>query len=354
MNIKKILFTFLFILVLLPTKVVHAKNYSYTGKETTNGWYLVKNLTNPNKLDWAYYESGKETLRYSDLRTSHRGWDTAPENSLESFKLTKQNGFFGMETDIFFTKDNVAVLSHDATINRIARNSDGSTISETLYIKNLTLAELYQYDFVVTRTGSLLTEYFGNKITTLEEALSWAKQNGMMYQLELKEGSREQIESIIRLVEQYQMEESVVWLSFNSQLLEYVKDYNDTYYLGFNVNGQSSDELNNIYNSLKTSKNLVRVPGASESNPLYVQASNLPNNTINMDAFKLSVLVEEDTKTSNTGIEENNSDVSSTSETTIISVPSTGINLPLYIKVIGSFLILVGTLFLLKNTYKKG
>lgn len=71
---------------------------------------------------------------------AHRGANReAPENTLPAFARAAENGAWGVETDVFLTKDGIAVLSHDDTIDRC---SDGEG-----RIADMTLAELNEYDF---------------------------------------------------------------------------------------------------------------------------------------------------------------------------------------------------------------
>ena len=179
-----------------------------------DGWHIVVKNTESERgkswyaqaKEWAYYENGKEILRYSSLLGSHRGWGEAPENSLASFQMTKDKGYYAFETDVRFTKDNVAVLLHDATINGVARNNDLSTITETTYVKDLTYNELKNnYVFNIERINhgktTVLPDYNTNRITTFEEMLDFVKANKMYVNIELKEGTKEQIESLVKMTQ---------------------------------------------------------------------------------------------------------------------------------------------------------
>jgi len=353
---RKIIFSLFLVMVTLCIDNVEAKNYSMIGTETTNGWYLVKSLNKENDYNWAYYEDGVEKKRYSQILAAHMGWAGAPSNSLEAFKLTKTNEFYGNETDIRFTKDNVPVLIHNTAINSYARNMDKSVISETKNVSDLTLEQIKQYNFLI-RGGKVLDNYQGNKITTLEEALSWASENNMLFALELKEGTREQIESVVKLVKQYNMQDRVVYYSFEESLLGYVKDYYDHGYLRLldksqypntypNVQKLTNEELTEIYNSLKTNNNLVYLCGSyGESQKL--NAPDLPNDLYkSMSKYELPVLVEEQ--------EEIKEETSNKSENqTEIKVPSTGVTIPFYLKIIGVLIILSGVLILIKSQNKR-
>jgi glycerophosphoryl diester phosphodiesterase len=121
------------------------------------------------------YEGNREINPYilTEKFIAHRGCDSiaCPENTIPAFKLAIESGYKMIEYDVRFTSDNVPVLIHDETINRTARNADGTEISETIYVANTTYTDLLQYDFGIWR-GS---QFAGTKIPTLEEFLIFIK-----------------------------------------------------------------------------------------------------------------------------------------------------------------------------------
>ena len=70
---------------------------------------------------------------------AHRGGTTYTENTLEALKDCERAGVFSIETDVRTTKDNVAILFHDADLLRVAGLD--KKISETHYsaIQNIEL-----------------------------------------------------------------------------------------------------------------------------------------------------------------------------------------------------------------------
>lgn len=96
----------------------------------------------------------------------HRGCgNTAPENTAASFVYAAKERAKYVETDVRYTSDGVPVLLHDETINRTARNADGSTISETINIADITYAQAIEYDFGVWKGSN----FAGQKILTFVE-----------------------------------------------------------------------------------------------------------------------------------------------------------------------------------------
>ena len=249
-----------------------------------NGWHIIPtsdakasdSWDNQNKV-WALYVNGVETKRYSTFVGVHRGWGDAPENSLASFKSVKDHGYYGFETDVRFTKDNVAVLCHDVYINNLAVTNDLKALSgDKIYVKNLTYAQLKNnYIFNIQRLNEdpdkQLSNYNSNRITTFEEMLDFAKANNMQVSIELKEGSQEQIASIVKMAEQKNMYNNVRWISYYVQLLEYVKNTDADEKIGVLIgdsgkcdgnnnrycNGDGTSKAESIYKRLKTTNNMV-------------------------------------------------------------------------------------------------
>lgn len=136
---------------------------------------------------------------------AHRGYnDEAPENTLSAFRLAKSKGFNWIETDISLTSDGIPVLLHDETIDRTS-NGTGN-------IKDMTFEQVRSYDFGSWKN----VKYKGEKIPTLEEALTLCKRIGLSMYLELKATATYNtsiIISLFELVNKCGMLDNVVWVS---------------------------------------------------------------------------------------------------------------------------------------------
>jgi glycerophosphoryl diester phosphodiesterase len=107
---------------------------------------------------------------------SHLGFSYgAPENTMPAFIASVRSGYASIITNPKLTADGKWVCIHDATINRTGRNLDGSAISETLNVADLTLAELQAYDFGIWKNEV----YAGTKICTLDDFLEICAVNGI-------------------------------------------------------------------------------------------------------------------------------------------------------------------------------
>lgn len=188
---------------------------------------------------------------------NHRGYNTtAPENTLPAYKLSKSNGFFYVETDVSFTSDGVAVLLHDNTINRTARNADGTEISETINISDITYEQALTYDFGIWKGSA----YAGTKIPTLDQFLNLCKDIILHPYIELKSNgnyTQAQIEGIVDAVEKHGLKGLVTYISFNSTYLGYVKNYDSAARLGYVASGSGTDGMITTASGLKTTDNEV-------------------------------------------------------------------------------------------------
>lgn len=206
------------------------------------------------------------------LSINHRGYYTAPENTLPAYILSKQKGFDYVECDVAFTSDGVPVLLHDAAINRTARNADGSAISQEININDITYEQALQYDFGIYKSDS----YAGTKIPTLAQFIGLCKNLGLYPYIELKDTatySEAQISGLIDIVRSYGMLRDVTWISFNSTYLGYVKNADSEARLGL-ICGDITQTIIDGAVALKTSSNDVFID-AYYSDPEH-QPGNIP------------------------------------------------------------------------------
>jgi len=186
---------------------------------------------------------------------NHRGFNTiAPENTLPAYKLSKQMGFNIVETDVAFTSDGVAVLLHDGTINRTARNADGTPISSSIDIGSITYAQALNYDFGIWKSA----DYAGTRIPTFLEFITLCKRIGLDAYIELKPtGTTDaRVQGLIDVVKACGMKEHVSWISFYPNLLTYVKNYDSNARIGILTESITSTLIETAL-ALKTDDNEV-------------------------------------------------------------------------------------------------
>ena len=136
--------------------------------------------------------------------------ETPPEHSLEGYTLALKYGFDEILCDLRSTSDSYPICLHDATINRTARNTDGTTLP-TKNILDITYEQANSYDYGLYKN----IKYKGTKLLTLERAVKFAKMNGVTLHIETKCGTSEtelkMIENAVRTVKKYNMSKFVSW-----------------------------------------------------------------------------------------------------------------------------------------------
>ena len=79
---------------------------------------------------------------------AHKGVASeCPENTMSAFLCAAAQGYDVIELDLEYTSDNKIVVLHDKTINRTARNPDGTAIEQKTNINEITYHEALMYDF---------------------------------------------------------------------------------------------------------------------------------------------------------------------------------------------------------------
>lgn len=192
---------------------------------------------------------------------NHRGYlDVAPENTLPAFHMSKEKGYKYVETDVQFTSDNVAVLLHDTTINRTARNNDGTELSTTVNIADITYEQALQYDFGIWKGAA----YAGTRLPTFMEFIVACKRLGLHPYIELKLGTETQINALYHTVKKCGMAKNVTWISYNPALLGYIKNASSTARLGYLVSSMTSAIITEAHR-LETGTNEVFIDADSIS-----------------------------------------------------------------------------------------
>ncbi|WP_373792252.1 glycerophosphodiester phosphodiesterase family protein [Jeotgalibaca porci] len=154
---------------------------------------------------------------------AHRGFhDQVPENTIHAIKETFRKGYRTIENDISVTSDGEYVILHDSTINRTARNADGSVIVGDININDITLAQALTYDFGIFM-GS---QYADTKIMTLKEYIFECKRYGLRVALDLKVWDLSAILDIYNICNRLGMLKHVYWHAYTIEQINYILSLN--------------------------------------------------------------------------------------------------------------------------------
>ena len=130
---------------------------------------------------------------------AHRGVSSQyPENTMAAFHASVEQGYDYIEFDPKYTSDGEIVILHDHTLDRTARNCDGSRVEKGIEIYSITLDEARSYDY-----GLWFDEKFrGEKIPLLTDLLDYAVEVGIPVKIDnvwehFPESMREKLFSVV-------------------------------------------------------------------------------------------------------------------------------------------------------------
>ena len=176
---------------------------------------------------------------HKTLIFAHRGVPSkAPENTLPSFQLALEAGADGIELDVILSKDKHPIVMHDFKLGR--------TASIKGLVQEMTFEEIKKAD-----AGSWYGEQFkGVEIPTLAEVFDLVGDK-LLINIELKmhasDRTSDLAEIVVKLVEQYQLEDTVIYSSFNPHALAHVKSLNPQASIGLLSIGNWMGKLVNFF-----------------------------------------------------------------------------------------------------------
>ena len=143
----------------------------------------------------------------------HRGFSAAaPENTLASFRLAAENGFWGAECDIQQTADGVWVIMHDLDVKRM---TDGKG-----KVNELTFAQIRSLHI---DSGRKVRSFPDEKVPTLEEYLDLLKNYDTRPVIEIKSAPVEAMDDLAAFLLTREEKESFVLISFDRADLARIK-----------------------------------------------------------------------------------------------------------------------------------
>lgn len=163
-----------------------------------------------------------QLLNETDV-AAHRGYSAeAPENTIPAFEAAIANLTDYVELDVQELKDGTVVVMHDSNFKRVGGLKKNVWEVEYDDIKELDVGKWFSEEFE------------GTTIPTLEEVLELSK-GRLKLNIEIKLNGHEKKleETVVGLIEKYEMEDECVITSFQSKALKNVKKYNKNIKTGY-------------------------------------------------------------------------------------------------------------------------
>lgn len=154
-------------------------------------------------------------IPYGSVRmVAHRGYSAvAPENTLPSFRMAGEYGFWGAECDTSPTEDGVWIIMHDDTVDR---TTDGTgKVGELTYTEIATMT---------IDAGNNVEQYPGTKVPTLTEYLDVCKEYNLHPVIEVKPSAPvDSMDDLADLLSAREEKDRFVIISFSRELLAALK-----------------------------------------------------------------------------------------------------------------------------------
>ncbi|XP_023247061.1 glycerophosphodiester phosphodiesterase 1 [Copidosoma floridanum] len=170
---------------------------------------LVLDQEEEREIDRQTENVEEEAAQYCIRVVAHRGAGfDYPENSMSAFRHSHQKGCDAIEFDLALTKDNVPIIFHDDTIDRLT-GTFGT-------IKDMTWNELKDYDISTNHPLRVKLDTNGEKIALFEEVVEEALTNETRMFIDIKATGKEVIKVVLDAFKKYPLlYERAVISSFN-------------------------------------------------------------------------------------------------------------------------------------------
>ena len=164
--------------------------------------------------------------------TAHRGVTAvAPENTIPAYEKAVEEGYYTAECDILLTKDNVWVLNHNDTTNKM--------FFEMGNVADYTLEELKGFTY---RQGVNFWQE-GLEIATLDEYLDVFVGTETRPQIEIKADSYDMLYTVVDAIEAKGLTEQAIVISFDFGQLEVIHELNPDIELWYLIDEITVEEI---------------------------------------------------------------------------------------------------------------
>ena len=228
--------------VIILTGMIIIGIATYTNRSTADVIEMARFIIDGDEIFWK--ETGEDTVKEEDLGIeiiAHRGYSgIAPENTIAAFKRAVDIGADQIELDVQMTKDGVILVFHDNTLSRITGHSGK--------IKNFNYSEICMLDagsWYDNVAGSYNGTFGDEKIPKLSDVCEMLQDTGVGINLELKNIGNVQgfTENVVEIVKDYNMEDRVIFSSYNYTYLKEIKAIDEELKVEFISDTANADDL---------------------------------------------------------------------------------------------------------------
>lgn len=191
--------------------------------------FMVRSKTPPKVISLSQKGLPTENVNL----VAHRGFSAvAPENSSAAFVEAGKAKFFAAECDIQLSKDNVWVVNHNKTIDKMT-DGEGN-------IRDMTYDEISQYS---VDGGHYSEKYTGQKLITLDDYLAICDEYEIIPQIEVKEGNYSCLADILTALDKYDMRTTAIIISFDGVILEKIRNLDENIELWYLTHEITEDQI---------------------------------------------------------------------------------------------------------------
>ncbi len=152
---------------------------------------------------------------------AHRGMaDQYPENTLLAFQQAKAAGADAIELDVHFTTDKKIIVHHYFELGQTENGEGYIYDKDATYLRSLDAGAWFD------------TKYAGEKLPFLEEVFATLTTT-IQYEVELKAYGKEFVDSLLGIVQDYNLLPFIQFTSYQYPLLAYIKKHFPEATVGF-------------------------------------------------------------------------------------------------------------------------
>lgn len=141
--------------------------------------------------------------------TAHRGLSSiVPENTIEAFREAAKHKFYALECDVHCTTDGKWVIIHDCMLQSMAEEKGD--------VKKKSYEELSKIKFT---NGANIADYPDATVCLVEDFIEICKEANIRPMIEVKDKRVEKVADLLKIIREYEIEDSVILISFHKQIL---------------------------------------------------------------------------------------------------------------------------------------